>query len=148
MFLSDVETDVWPNGTVDGLAQRSERFVVTRGSEGADEHLPSGKDRHSIFPVEEVVDTNGAGDSFATAWMLAVATGHTNPAAVANWAGAMAVSKPQACKPACVADAIRSSWQTLPPPVPRSPAALLAAAGGLVWAPVQRVLQALRSLAA
>lgn len=36
-----------------------------------------------------VVDTNGAGDSFATGWMLAAAAGHPDPTVVANWAGVM-----------------------------------------------------------
>ena len=36
IFLSDVETDVWPKGTVARLAALSNRFVVTRGELGAD----------------------------------------------------------------------------------------------------------------
>lgn len=34
-----------------------------------------------------MVDTNGAGDSFAAGYILAAAAGHPVPAAVANWAG-------------------------------------------------------------
>lgn len=47
VFLSDVETDVWPDGTVGNLTLQSARWLVTRGAEGADEfshkgmqHLP------------------------------------------------------------------------------------------------------------
>lgn len=115
LFLSDVETDVWPNGTVEGLARQTARFLVTRGSAGADEHHAGSLSRHAPYPVETVVDTNGAGDSFATGYMLALAAGHSSPAAVANWAGGLAVTQPQACKPGCVADAIRAARHTMPP---------------------------------
>ncbi len=50
VFLSDVETDVWPPGMVDKLASRSARWLITRGEFGADEvvanatvHLPPEK---------------------------------------------------------------------------------------------------------
>ena len=36
IFLSDVETDVWPKGSLAKLAAQSDRFVVTRGELGAD----------------------------------------------------------------------------------------------------------------
>ena len=37
VFLSDVETDVWPEGTVRNLTQTSARWLITRGEHGADE---------------------------------------------------------------------------------------------------------------
>lgn len=40
-----------------------------------------------LLQVDGVVDTNGAGDSFAAGYILAAAAGHPVPAAVANWAG-------------------------------------------------------------
>lgn len=47
VFLSDVETDVWPQGTVGNLTLQSARWLITRGEHGADEfshkgtqHLP------------------------------------------------------------------------------------------------------------
>lgn len=50
VFLSDVETDVWPPGMVNELASRSARWLITRGEFGADEvvnnasiHLPPEK---------------------------------------------------------------------------------------------------------
>ena len=42
------------------------------------------------------VDTNGAGDTFATAYMLALASRSSRPGTVANWAAAQTVSQPQA----------------------------------------------------
>jgi len=51
-------------------------------------------------------DTNGAGDTFATAYMLALAAGARDPGAIANWAAGRAVAMPQACKPGCVRDAV------------------------------------------
>lgn len=60
---------------------------------------------------------------------LAAAAGHSSPISVAHWAGGLAVSQPQACKPACVADALRASWRSMPPS--HSPSS---------WAPLQRIL--------
>lgn len=83
-----------------------------------------------------MLDTNGAGDTFATAYMLSEAAGHSNPISVAHWAGGMAVSQPQACKPACVTSALRTGWATLPP-----------SSTGQAWAPLQRLLPAVRPIA-
>lgn len=140
VFLSDVETDVWRNGTLEALAEQTQAFLVTRGSDGADEHRPGGqRQRYPVFQVNGVVDTNGAGDSFATGWMLAAAAGHSHPTAVANWAGAMAVSQPQGCKPACVGDLARTARHSMPPsdPPSRGPAASAAAT---LWVPLERFL--------
>lgn len=43
------------------------------------------------------VDTNGAGDTFATAYMLALALRDPHPGATANWAASRAVLRPQVC---------------------------------------------------
>ena len=59
-----------------------------------------------MFQVD-AVDTNGAGDTFATAYMLAVASHVRSPGAFASWAASRAVMQPQACKPQCVRDALR-----------------------------------------
>lgn len=56
---ADVETDVWRNGTVAELAARTRAFLVTRGGEGADEYLGRVAQRHPVFAVDRVVDTNG-----------------------------------------------------------------------------------------
>jgi len=55
------------------------------------------------------VDTNGAGDTFATAYMLALASRSSRPGAVANWAAAQAVSQPQACS-ICLQQLPVSCW--------------------------------------
>ena len=47
------------------------------------------------------VDTNGAGDTFATMYMLALARGDRDPGAVASLAASRAVMQPQTCKPDC-----------------------------------------------
>jgi hypothetical protein len=52
--------------------------------------------RRTARQVESVLDTNGAGDTFATAYMLALARGALRPGQVANWAAARAVAQPQA----------------------------------------------------
>lgn len=59
---------------------------------------------------------------------LAAAAGHSSPVSVAHWAGGLAVSQPQACKPACVTGALRASWRSMPPSPSRG------------WAPLQRLV--------
>ncbi len=49
----------------------------------------------------EAVDTNGAGDTFATMYMLALARGDKDPGAFAALAASRAVMQPQSCKPDC-----------------------------------------------
>ena len=57
------------------------------------------------------VDTNGAGDTFATAYMIALAAQDSNPGQRASWAASRAVQQPQSCKPQCVTEAIqRELW--------------------------------------
>jgi hypothetical protein len=172
VFLSDVETGSWPNGTVEQLAARTARLLVTQGDKGADEFDAAGNMRH-IPPVPvgagpsckapavsqvtrarrhaagcadqellqgaqqgaasaprlllagpgplqvEAVDTNGAGDTFATVYMLALARGEKDPGVTASLAASRAVMQPQSCKPDCApalfADVIRplSLWDRL-----------------------------------
>lgn len=68
----------------------------------------SDSNRAQLGSVEQVaaVDTNGAGDTFATAYMLAMARGARSPGAVANWVASRAVMHEQACKPHCVLEGI------------------------------------------
>eukprot|EP00884_Botryococcus_braunii_P012588 jgi/Botrbrau1/2132/Bobra.0093s0039.1 len=108
VFLSDVETDVWTAGVLNKLAASSARWLVTRGEQGADE-ITASASLH--LPAVEVVaeDTNGAGDTFATAYMVALARGHARPGLFANWAASRAVMVPQSCKPHCVGDRLRTS---------------------------------------
>lgn len=59
-----------------------------------------------MFQVDKVRDTNGAGDTFATGYMLAMSRGLINPGHHAAWAASRAVMQPQSCKPQCAADLI------------------------------------------
>lgn len=107
VFLSDVETDPWPPANITALAARSARWLVTRGEQGAHEYSPDGNVTHLPAVKTAAVDTNGAGDTFATAYMLALALRDPHPGATANWAASRAVLRPQACKPHCVTSSIR-----------------------------------------
>lgn len=107
VFLSDVETDSWPQGRIKGLASKSARWLVTRGDQGAHEFSPDGNVTHLPAVKTPAVDTNGAGDTFGTAYMMALAARDARPGHTANWAASRAVLKAQACKPHCVTDSIR-----------------------------------------
>ncbi len=62
---------MWRNGTVEGLAARTRAFLVTRGGEGADEYLADGCRHHPVYPVDQVVDTNGGWElpAFTQVWL-------------------------------------------------------------------------------
>lgn len=107
VFLSDVETDPWPQGTIKAMASKSARWLVTRGDQGAHEFSPEGNVTHLPAVKTSAVDTNGAGDTFGTAYMMALAVQDERPGHTANWAASRAVLKPQSCKPHCVSDSIR-----------------------------------------
>ena len=51
VFLSDVETDIWPSGTVTNLTQQSARWLITRGELGADEFTHSGMHHFPPYKV-------------------------------------------------------------------------------------------------
>lgn len=55
-----------------------------------------------------------------------------------RFAGAMAVSQPQSCKPGCVADAVRTARGSMPQPdAATGPAAGVAAS---LWLPMERLV--------
>lgn len=68
----------------------------------------SSNHNYIIYFQVEAVDTNGAGDTFATAYMLALSSRWPSPAAFANWAASRAVMMPQSCKPHCVKQGLRA----------------------------------------
>ena len=53
-----------------------------------------------------VKDTNGAGDTFATMYMISLMRGDPSPGATASWAASRAVLLPQSCKPRCAPELI------------------------------------------
>jgi hypothetical protein len=54
-----------------------------------------------VLQVPKAVDTNGAGDTFATMYMIAAMRGDPSPGSTASWAASRAVLQPQTCKPRC-----------------------------------------------
>lgn len=74
LFLSEAEVAPWPPAALHAVAAAAGRLVVTRGAAGVDlyrdgrrEHVPA----HTA-PGPGPLDTTGAGDVFATAFILAV----------------------------------------------------------------------------
>lgn len=56
-----------------------------------------------------MVDTNGAGDSFATAYMIGLMMSMENPGEHASKVAARTITKPQSCKPWCVSDRLEEN---------------------------------------
>lgn len=82
------------DAAVEALKLRSDAFVITSGSEGA--WVYDGSELiHSPAVSVKAVDTNGAGDMFAGAFLYAITQGHsyTTAAALANLAAAKVVSQ-------------------------------------------------------
>lgn len=111
LFLSDVETDSWGSGAVRAVADAVGRLVITQGAKGALEHNSSGLHLIPPEPVPFVADTNGAGDIFASSYMIALIQGAADPAAAASWAASRAVMMPQSCKPGCACEEVKDRVQ-------------------------------------
>lgn len=120
VFLSAEEVALWPSGAVEHLAARAARAVVTQGPRGAtviDRH-----GRRDIPPAPATaIDPTGAGDVFATAFILAVRAGEefAGMLAAACAAAAVAVHGPGVL-PSLTEMAARSSLR--PAPGARGPA--------------------------
>jgi sugar/nucleoside kinase (ribokinase family) len=95
IFLSRDETRLWPNGTIEHLAARAARVIVTDGAQGALSYDRRGAHRIAAIPAT-AVDSTGAGDVFASAYILAVRTGEefAERLAAACSAAAVEVSGP------------------------------------------------------
>ena len=96
VFLSDVESDPWSEEDFAKVVSSSDRLLITRGDKGATEFI-GGSSQMDIdaTKVDRVIDTNGAGDTFATAYMLAMAAQSPNPGWDASRAAAVLITKPQ-----------------------------------------------------
>jgi hypothetical protein len=109
LFLSDVETDPWQQSVFDGIVRNVKSLVVTRGEKGVSVYEGSKDPLHipavSIAPI----DTNGAGDTFATTFMIGVMQGHSveDAGLRATWAASRVCLRPQSCKPLCCTEAVR-----------------------------------------
>lgn len=75
LFLSEQETSGWTYEEMTLAIGRNARVVITRGAAGADIYGAGHDPIHIDVTLAEPVDTNGAGDVFATAFMLALARG-------------------------------------------------------------------------
>lgn len=80
LFCNEQEALIWSeaktlDGAISALKQVSQQFVITQGAKGA--YVFDGEQGHDIasHPVK-AVDTNGAGDMFAGAFLYAISKGH------------------------------------------------------------------------
>jgi hypothetical protein len=109
LFLSDVETDIWPAAEREEVVSQVKSLVVTRGGKGVSIH----RDQHETLHIPAVpiqpVDTNGAGDTFATTFMIEVfeGLGVEQAGKSATWAASRVCLQPQACKPSCCSEAVQ-----------------------------------------
>lgn len=99
LFCNDVEARAWTgkeeiDAACEALAGEVKRFAVTCGSEGA--RVRDGGRTIALpgFRVE-AIDTNGAGDAFAGAYLYGMTHGHDAPTSgrIANYAASRVVSK-------------------------------------------------------
>lgn len=90
LFLSHEEVDTWPDAARSDVVARVRRLVVTRGARGAD--VVTARGTHHVDPVPATaVDSTGAGDVFAAAFILAVGEGETTACRLAAAYAAAAV---------------------------------------------------------
>lgn len=90
VFLSADETSDWAAGALERLAASCARVVHTQGQRGAD-ILHAGGAKHIDSVPAERVDTTGAGDVFATAFILAC-DGETDEASAGRIAAGFAAA--------------------------------------------------------
>ncbi len=93
IFLSKEEIYDWRSDDLYALAGRVDRVVVTHGGAGADIYSASRPPRHVDACSANPVNTNGAGDVFATAFMLALHEGESQAGRIASAYAAAAVER-------------------------------------------------------
>ena len=93
VFLSEEETSNWPEEDFEALIHRAGRVIVTRGARGADIYAGSARPLHVDAHDVADVDATGAGDAFATAFMLTLHEGDEAAARVASAYAAAAVER-------------------------------------------------------
>ena len=104
LFLSDVETLAWTKAALGAVRDAAGAFIITKGEKGASVVVQDGAGSSlSEIPAVKVeaVDTNGAGDVFATSYMLEEALGTPAPGEAAAWVASRTVMLGQICKPEC-----------------------------------------------
>jgi len=90
VFLSRQETRLWAVGTIEHLAARCARVVVTDGERGATVYTRTGRSTVPAVPAQPV-DTTGAGDVFAAAYILGLRAGEQVAGRLAAACAAVAV---------------------------------------------------------
>lgn len=95
VFLSEQDTDGWPADALGRVAKHVRRLIVTRGADGSDVYAGGRVTRVSATPTD-IVDTTGAGDVFATAFILAEEAGDADAARLASAYAAACVALPGA----------------------------------------------------
>jgi pfkB family carbohydrate kinase len=121
LFLSDVETDPWPSQDFEAMVDSVRALIVTRGEKGVSVHRTHSDTLHIPARAIKAVDTNGAGDTFATSYMLAVSRHRSveDAGMQATWAASRVCLQPQECKPACCTLAVRERDDLDTQPHPR-----------------------------
>eukprot|EP00892_Ulva_mutabilis_P005345 jgi/Ulvmu1/3182/UM015_0223.1 len=114
LFLSDVETDPWSSSEFGRIVSNVQSLVVTRGAKGVSVYQYAQEPLHIPAVSIKPLDTNGAGDTFATTFMIKLADGMTveDAGMSATWAASRVCLKPQSCKPACCAQAVQETDET------------------------------------
>ncbi len=92
LFVSADEVAPWPSGALERVIAHARRVVVTRGRDGADVYASTG-DTHYPAPAADRVDPTGAGDVFATAFILTVRAGEHLAGRIASAFAAASVER-------------------------------------------------------
>ncbi|MSQ41730.1 MAG: hypothetical protein EXR65_01645 [Dehalococcoidia bacterium] len=91
VFLSSKEIAGWAPGEIDRVVARAGRVIVTRGADGAEVLAHGAAPLHVDACPARAIDPTGAGEAFATAFMLSLADGPLAAVRVASVVVAAAV---------------------------------------------------------